>query len=265
MKITVITPTFNSEKTIQTNVESVLNQSYKDFEHIIIDNQSNDETINILKNLYKVVPSNLRIISEKDFGIADAFNKGIKNSTGGIITILNSDDYYFQNNIFEQVIVAFNKLQCLIVHGDVKFIDPKYGSYIRKPLGFNKLITMPLNHPTMFVKKEVYSEVGLFDTTYRYSMDFEYYCRLYKHFTNMNKTLFYFDKNPMVVMNAGGESWKNEIQSIREVKRAVAQHSLSNLNLWTQIELRLFRTYLKNCLNKTGFAFIVKLWRKIAN
>jgi len=263
MKISVITPTFNSEKTIQKNVESILNQSYKEFEHIIIDNVSTDETVKTIKNLYKLTPANLRIISEKDFGIADAFNKGIKNSTGDVITILNSDDYYFNNKIFEQVIDAFNKSKSLIVHGDVEFIDPKYGYYIRKPLVLNKLITMPLNHTTMFIKKEVYSNVGLFDTTYRYSMDFEFYCRLFKHFTDLSKSLFYFDKNPMVIMNAGGESWSNEIQSIREVKRAIKQHSLSNLNLWAQIEFRLFRTYLKSFLNKIGLTFIVKLWRKI--
>ena len=74
MKISVITPTFNSEKTIQKNVESILNQSYKEFEHIIIDNVSTDETVKTIKNLYKLTPANLRIISEKDLGIADAFN-----------------------------------------------------------------------------------------------------------------------------------------------------------------------------------------------
>ena len=78
MKISVITPTFNSEKTIAKNVESILKQSYKDFEHIIIDNLSSDKTLEIVRQLYKDLPSNLRIISEKDTGISEAFNKGIK-------------------------------------------------------------------------------------------------------------------------------------------------------------------------------------------
>jgi glycosyltransferase involved in cell wall biosynthesis len=263
MKISVITPTFNSEKTILKNVESIINQSYKDFEHIIIDNRSSDKTIAIIKNLYKDLPSNLRIISEKDSGISEAFNKGIMCAKGDIITILNSDDYYYSGSIFAIVIDALKEFQNLIFHGDVLFIDPKYGSYVRKPYGLNKLNTMPLNHPTMFIKKEVYDSIGLYDLNYRYSMDFEFYCRLYKNYPNLGENLFYFDKNPVVIMSAGGESWANEIKSILEVKSAVKKHNLINLNLWLQLQLRLFRTYLKIIFNKIGLTFIVKLWRKI--
>jgi glycosyltransferase involved in cell wall biosynthesis len=263
MKISVITPTFNSENSIKKNVESILSQSYKDYEHIIIDNLSNDKTISIAKNLYDLTPSNLRIISEKDIGIADAFNKGINLCTGDIITFLNSDDYYFNDKIFEQVADIFTKSSPLIVHGDVKFVDEKYGSYIRKPYELNKLVTMPLNHPTMFVKKEVYSVVGLFDTSYRYSMDFEFYCRLYKQYPDLGKKLFYINDNPLVIMNAGGQSWLNEIQSILEVKQAVKFHQLFNLKIWIQIELRLFKTYSKQILSKVGLTFLVKLKRKI--
>jgi len=263
MKISIITPTFNSAKTIAKNVESILKQSYKDFEHIIIDNLSSDKTLAIVKNLYKDSPSNLSIISEKDSGIADAFNKGIRFSTGSIITILNSDDYYYSENIFEIVNNSFENTKYLIVHGDVLFVDPKYGSYLRKPYSINKLTTMPLNHPTMFLKREVYNSVGLFDITYRYSMDFEFYCRLYNSYSGLNNMSFYFDKNPMVVMSAGGESWSNERQSILEVKRAVKKHKLIGAKTLMQIELRLFRTYLKSIFNKTGLNFLVKLWRKI--
>ncbi len=263
MKISVITPTFNSEKTIAKNVESILNQSFKDFEHIIIDNLSSDKTLEIVNELYKNSPSNLRIISEKDNGISEAFNKGIKCAVGDLVTILNSDDYYYSNSIFEQVTNAFNKSTYLIIHGDVLFIDPKYGSYLRKPYNLDRLSTMPLNHPTMFVKKEVYSEVGLYNINYRYSMDFEFYCRLYNHYPDLSKNLFYFDKNPLVVMNAGGESWSNEIQSIYEVKKAVINHRLLKFRLLLQIQLRLFRTYLKMFLDKVGFTFLVKFWRRV--
>ena len=263
MKISIITPTFNSEKAIAKNVESILSQYYKDYEHIIVDNLSSDKTLEIVKNLYKKTPSNLSIISEKDSGIAEAFNKGIKFSTGGVITILNSDDYYYSKNIFETVINSFENTEYLIVHGDVLFVDPIYGSYLRKPYNINKFTTKPLNHPTMFLKREVYSTIGLFDTTYRYSMDFEFYCRLYNSYPNLSKKIFYVHKNPMVVMSAGGESWSNEIQSILEVKRAVKIHRLINFKLLLQLELRLFRTYLKSFFNKTGLNFLVKLWRKI--
>ena len=262
MKISIITPTFNSEKTIEKNVESILKQSFKEFEHIIIDNLSHDNTLDIIKKLYKDSPLNLRIISEKDNGISEAFNKGINIESGNILTILNSDDYYYSENVFEHVVNTFTKSQFLVFHGDLLFNDPKYGSYLRKPYTLDTFKTMPLNHPTMFIKKEVYDLVGLFDTSYRYSMDFEFYCRLYKGYPDLSNKLYYFDKNPVVVMSAGGESWTNEIQSILEVKRAVKKNSLNNFSIDMQLQLRLFRTYLKSLLNKTGFTFLVRLWRK---
>jgi len=262
MKISVITPTFNSEKTIAKNVESILKQSHKDFEHIIIDNLSSDKTLEIVRQLYKNLPSNLRIISEKDSGISEAFNKGINCTSGDILTILNSDDYYYTDNIFEQVVNVLKKSQHLIFHGDILFIDPKYGSYLRKPYKLDTFKTMPLNHPTMFIKKEVYDAVGLFDTSYSYSMDFEFYCRLYNGYPDLSNKLYYFDKNPVVVMNAGGESWSNEIQSILEVKRAVKKNGFISFSLNIQLQLRLFRTYLKSILDKAGLTFLVRFWRK---
>ncbi len=262
MKISVITPTFNSEKSIAKNVESIFKQSYKDIEHIIIDNLSSDNTLEIVKKLYKDFPSNLRIISEKDNGISEAFNKGINIASGDILTMLNSDDYYYSDNVFEQVANAFTKSQCLVFHGDLLFNDPKYGSYLRKPYKLNTFKTMPLNHPTMFVKKEIYGVIGLFDTSYRYSMDFEFYCRLYNCYPDLNKRLYYFDKSPVVVMRAGGESWTNEIQSILEVKRSVKKNGLTSFSLIVQLQLRLLRTYLKSILDKSGLTFLVRFWRK---
>jgi hypothetical protein len=94
-------------------------------------------------------------------------------------------------------------------------------------------------------------------------MDFEFYCRLYKNYPNLSESLFYFDKNPMVVMSSGGESWTNERQSIFEVKSALKKHDLINFKLASQIQFRLLRTYLKSIFDKTGFTFIVRFWRKI--
>ncbi|MBU0581250.1 MAG: glycosyltransferase, partial [Candidatus Margulisbacteria bacterium] len=93
MKISVITPTYNSGKTIEQNVKSLLEQNYKNFEQIIIDNLSNDGTLIKIEQLYKNAGriDKLRVLSEKDNGIAEAFNKGIKTANGEIIGILNSD------------------------------------------------------------------------------------------------------------------------------------------------------------------------------
>jgi len=158
MKISVVTPTFNSEKTIAGNIQSIISQAYKDFEHIIIDNLSTDKTIELAKNYYLSAGmiDRLIIISEKDNGISDAFNKGIKTASGEIIAILNSDDVYFNNRVFEKVAALFEDKEILFVHGDIYFDDDVYGSNIRKPLLCPVTTAMPYNHPSMFLRREVY-------------------------------------------------------------------------------------------------------------
>lgn len=264
MKISVITPTFNSEKTIASNINSIVEQTYTNFEHIIVDNQSTDSTITIAREIYskKNCSEKLIIISEKDEGIADAFNKGIKKATGDIITILNSDDNYFYYNLFSDVIKLFKEKNVLFVHGDILFKDRKFGTNVRRPLMCDIRVAMPYNHPTMFFKKEVFNEVGLFDKNFRYSMDFEFVCRLIKKY-DVSKTGFYLDTNPMVVMRAGGASWKNEIESIKETKVALKQHEYWNLKALFHFTLRIIRIHLKKILDKLGLNYFVKKWRKL--
>ena len=98
MKISIITATYNSEKTIEETLNSVLSQSYTDYEHIIIDGVSKDNTLSIIKKYEPKYNGRLKIISEKDSGLYDAMNKGIKNAIGDVIGILNSDDIYASEN-----------------------------------------------------------------------------------------------------------------------------------------------------------------------
>ena len=126
MKISIVTPTYNSETTILANVQSIINQTYKEFEHIIVDNLSTDHTLQIIKNTYLSynVSDKLRIICEKDEGISDAFNKGISAASGQIINILNSDDYYASPDVFREVVKVFDDDNFLITHGNIFFDDP---------------------------------------------------------------------------------------------------------------------------------------------
>ena len=114
MKISIITATFNSENFISSNINSIKIQTYNNFEHIIIDNKSKDKTLEIIKNEGK----NLKIISEKDNGIYDAFNKGITLAKGEIISIINSDDYFADDKVLENVISVFNSHDIDIVYGN---------------------------------------------------------------------------------------------------------------------------------------------------
>jgi len=264
MKISIITPTFNSEKTIAENINSVISQTYENFEQVIVDNLSIDSTLTIAKELYskKNYTEKLIIISEKDEGIADAFNKGIKRATGELIAILNSDDSYFYPDIFKEVVKIFSEKDILFVHGDIIFKDRKFGTNVRRPLMCDLIVAMPFNHPTMFFRREVYDNIGLFDKSFRYSMDFEFICRLSKLY-DLKKNGYYFDSKPMVIMRAGGASWNNEINSIKETKRALIKHDLWNIKALYYYSSRIFKTKLKYILDKLGFLFLVRFWRKL--
>lgn len=265
MKISIITPTYNSEETIVRNVHSVIKQTFKDFEHIIIDNLSGDKTISLVKEAYKNagLESKLKIICEKDSGISDAFNKGIINSNGDIIGILNSDDYFFNDQVLEKVVKEFSKSEILFVHGTIFFKDEIYGSNFRKPLLCPIQHAMPYNHPTMFFRKSVYNEYGAFDLTYKYAMDYELICRYEKlipHFRDRGK---FIESEALVVVSAGGESWKNELESIKELKKALHQHHLWNLEALFSYILRFIRIELKYVLVKLKMIRIVYVWRKL--
>ena len=264
MKISIVTPTFNSETTILNNVNSILNQTYSNFEHILIDNESSDDTLNLAKIEYRIRNSaeKLRIIREKDKGIAEAFNKGIKASRGEIIGILNSDDKYFNDNVFERVINAFDDEKSLFMHGDVLFNDPMYGSNIRKPLLCPVTYALPFNHPTMFFRKEVYKEYGSFDTGYNYAMDFEFICRLEKQIDDFYNKGIYLKGEPLVTMAAGGASWKNELDSIDETRKALKKYDYWNFNARKNYILRVLRTKLKILLSNNGLNRIIVHWRK---
>ena len=263
LKISIITPTFNSEKTIEKNVNSVIGQTYRKFEHIIVDNLSKDSTLKIINEIYQKNNSLnlLRVISEKDNGISDAFNKGIKIAEGDIIAILNSDDYYLDSNLFEKIVDVFKQSEVLFTHGDIKFIDDVYGSNIRKPLLCDIKEAMPYNHPTMFFRKNLYEQYGDFDITYKYAMDYELVCRLEKMIPDFRERGRYLSGEPMVVQLAGGDSWRNELESIEEVKRALIFHKLWDNNAEKFYRERIKRTKIKKVLHFLKLDFVVRYWR----
>ncbi|MBK7372369.1 MAG: glycosyltransferase [Saprospiraceae bacterium] len=120
MKISIITPTFNSAGTIKDTLQSIATQSYKEVEHIIVDGMSTDNTLNIASTF----PHVSKIISEPDLGIFDAMNKGIRSSTGDIVGILNSDDYYAHDKVLEYVAAAFKNNSLDAIYGNVYFVKP---------------------------------------------------------------------------------------------------------------------------------------------
>ena len=265
MKISVITPTFNSEKYIRQNVQSILSQTYKNYEHIVIDNQSSDATLAITKDMYETGGLLKRLIPlfGKDNGIADAFNKGIALATGEVIAFLNSDDYYFSADVFQKINDAFTDDETLFVHGNIFFEDEKFGSNVRKPLLCPVQHGMPFNHPAMFIRKKCFEQVGPFDTTFHFAMDFEIICRMINQIPNFSDQGIYLNGTPLVFMRGGGASWLKEKESVVEVKNALQKNKLWNTRAVYYYLLRRLRIFIKSFLDKAGLLSLVKYWRKI--
>ena len=261
MLISIITPTFNSAQSIQRTVDSIISQTNKEFEHIIIDNQSIDNTLDIIIKVYRNagIESKLKIICEKDKGISDAFNKGITNSSGEIIGILNSDDLFYDNSILSLVHTSLSKPDKLLSHGNILFKDDLFGSNIRFPLK-NNILGIEFNHPGMFVKREVYSKVGLYNEKMNFAMDVDFFFKLKKYYHNIEEISCYLSY-PLVIMKSGGASWKNEIKALKEVKISLLNNDMWNFNSAKDYWLRVFRTRIKSFLSIIGLHGIVKIWR----
>ncbi len=204
MLVSIITATFNSEATIADCLQSVSNQTYQHIEHIIIDGRSTDNTLTIIEqHQFKG-----KLVSEKDNGIYDAMNKGITNSKGDIIGILNSDDLYMNNSIIEKVVKLFEQENCDAVYGDLIYVDGHDGTTIKrhwKAGSFKKndfLYGWMPPHPTFFVKKEVYEKFGIFNLSVFTAADYELMLRfVYKYGIKVA-----YLQEIMVKMRTGGAS-----------------------------------------------------------
>lgn len=206
MKITIITVSFNCEKTIEQTINSVLLQTYKDIEYIIIDGNSSDNTVNIIKKYEKNISY---WISEPDSGIYNAMNKGIKKATGEYIQFLNSDDALVSEETIELVCNALKKYGYPdILSAAIWMVDEK--NCIQK-IGGNNInlddikngINIP--HPGMFMKREILNEYG-FNENYKIVSDFDLVLRC--AFANKS---FCFIKEPVVFFSDVGISSNNEI------------------------------------------------------
>jgi len=162
----------------------------------------------------------------------------------------------------EKVAEAFGDNEKLFVHGNILFNDSLYGSNIRKPLLCPITRTMPYNHPTMFFRKEVYKQHGFFDTGYKFAMDFEFICRLIKQVDDFYNKGIYLKGDPLVIMAAGGASWKNELDSIEETRKALKKYDYWNFDARKNHILRKLRTKIKSRLSIIKMEYVVTMWRK---
>jgi glycosyltransferase involved in cell wall biosynthesis len=171
--VSIVTIVYNGEKYLEQTIQSVLNQTYSNIEYIIIDGGSTDDTIDIIK---KYSDQLAYWISEKDSGISDAFNKGIKKAKGEIVGLINADDWY-EPNAVETAVKSLQKYD--IVYGDIRLWKNEKPDVVFTGSHKHLVKEMTINHPTVFVTHNCYLKYGLFDTKYKYAMDYDFLLRLY--------------------------------------------------------------------------------------
>ena len=204
--ITVITVCFNSESTIRKCLESVLSQNYENYEHLIIDGKSTDKTLEIIKNF----PSKkIRVISEEDEGICDAFNKGLISSKGDIVGYLNSDDYFSSAHALEKIINEISN-GADVVYSNIEYVTEGSHRPIRRweAKDFNKKSLnfgwMP-PHTSFYFKKGTKTRLIRFDESFKVSFDYDFMLRI---LTIEGLKISYID-DYLVKMIAGGNSNKS--------------------------------------------------------
>jgi glycosyltransferase involved in cell wall biosynthesis len=196
--LTIITVSYNSSKYLERCIKSVLSQSYSNVEYIIIDGGSSDKTVDLIKKYEDKISF---WVSEPDQGIYDAMNKGIKQAKGEIIHFLNSDDYFVDNKVVEDVIHTFSEyLGIELVYGYVIKVIEKLDINFEFKSSVNKQsLVKPylLPQQAFFYKKEIFEKLGNFDTSFKGSGDYEFLCRMYTSGINMkeiNRPIVYFRK-----------------------------------------------------------------------
>lgn len=184
-KISIITASFRSESTILDTLKSVNMQTYKNIEHIVIDGASDDRTLEVVKTEGARVSL---LVSERDKGIYDAYNKGLSLVTGEIIGFLNSDDFYSSETVIERVMAAFEDESIDACYGDLVYVDCNNTAKITRYWKSKPYIAGTFKdgfvpaHPTLFLRKSVYEKAGGFDLTYRLAADYEFMLRIFHHF-----------------------------------------------------------------------------------
>lgn len=230
MKISLITATYNSAANISTAITSLNEQSYPNIEWIIVDGASKDNTVELVKAEFK---GNLRVISERDCGIYDALNKGVKIATGDIIGFLHSDDLFATKDTIENIMNVFNQEKTDGIYGDLQYVDKDNTSKVIRYWKSEKFHTPLLNkgwmpaHPTLFLKREVYEKHGSFNTIYKIAADYDLMLRIFGD----KKLTFKYIPEVITKMRVGGasnRSLKNIKLKSTEDFRALKANGMKN-------------------------------------
>ncbi len=178
IRISVITVCFNSEKTISQTIESVLAQDYQEYEYILVDGGSTDRTLEIIKTYEPKFMGRMKYISEKDNGIYDAMNKGIRMTTGDLVGIVNSDDY-LEPGCFQTLAEHWQPdVHYQVLYGMLRFVNQDGQELEIRMSNRRNMKTQMIYHPTTYISRTIYNELFMYDLQYRYSSDLDFLLKL---------------------------------------------------------------------------------------
>lgn len=232
MKISLITVTYNSGTTLRDTIQSVLAQTYRNVEYIVVDGLSKDNTIDIVREYEPQFEGRMKWISEKDKGLYDAMNKGVRMATGDVVGILNSDDFFTANDVLEKVAAGFDE-QTDAVYGDLHYVHPDdlqhsvryYSSKIFKR-NLMRMGFIPA-HPTFYCKRECFDKFGYYKTDYKIAADFDLLLR----FIYVNRIRIKYLPMDMVTMRTGGASTnglKSRMGGMNEHLRSLRENGVKS-------------------------------------
>jgi len=242
--VSIVTATFNAEKYIQKLFDSIRNQSYQNIEFIVIDGESSDKTLEIIRKNIDIVDY---FISEKDCGISDAFNKGIKAANGEFILFIGADDWYCDEAV--EILVNNSKPELEVVCACSTVVEPETLRFVKKyhsnPDQLNK--KMSLAHNACLIRRSAIAEVGWYDTSKKIAMDHHLFLRILKKFGR--KAFFAIDA-PISFYRLGGISHTNEIRGFQEVRDNLIEHGetplVATLRYYILILKSTINSFLKN-------------------
>lgn len=250
--ISIITITYNNYDELIKTLNSIPDSPF--IESVVVNGGQCTRTKEFLKSYTGIS------VTEKDDGIADAFNKGVKFSSGKYIMFLNSGDVLIEKSYPEKVLKIFDeKRNISFAHSNLLLVDDSNPELFMRPSLSNLGRGMPFLHPTMIVKKELFDKIGMFDTKLKIAMDFDWIVKLVKN----NFLGYYFNNSAVVEMNASGKSIKEEKAAIKECYTILRSNNFLTPNNFMGFILRYVLYALRMIMLKIGFKDVLMQMKKI--
>jgi glycosyltransferase involved in cell wall biosynthesis len=259
LKVSIITACYNSAKTIEQTITSVINQTYPNIEYIIIDGGSIDGTLDIIKK-YETKVDYWK--SEPDRGISDAWNKGLQHAIGDYIGFIGADDLY-EPDAIKRIVNAFADYEeSRFIFGNIYTMDKAIGTrlaYLGDPdFGKSMRYDMTMPHLSVFVKRECFERYGYFDLNYKVAMDHEFLLRLIVAGVQGKYVDQFFG-----TMYIGGISNRNYISCYREIARTARKYGGNRIYIQYWLLLKIVRAFTRKVLENYNILWLVRQYREI--